>query len=53
MRPEISFKTFWDVYIYDWSGNKARRKRRKEIQKSKRSTRRKIKMKLKGEKYEQ
>jgi len=47
MRIEISKKVFWDSFIYNWSGNKARCKRRKRIQKAKRVNRRTLKMNLK------
>jgi len=47
MRPEINSKAFWDIYVYDWSGNKARKRRRLNIQKAKRANRRNAKNQIK------
>ena len=46
MRLEVDNKTFWWDVIYKWNNNKARKKRRKAIQKAKRANRRKVKIQL-------
>jgi len=46
MRPEIKIEIYNDDLIYKWRNNKARKNRRKRIQKAKRSRRRVLKENL-------
>ena len=51
MKLEVTKRCFWDDVIYDWTSNKARRKRRNRIQKAKRATRRNTKQRINDERW--